>query len=156
MPGLRDRCIRALLHSCVRAFVHSYRPVLARLCMCPCVAVMLLAASAGAQVVPGTTRLAVLLADDRRDVVTARIAIRALGRLERPALIPDLVPALGAVLSEHRAEAANAIAQAAQGWARPGEAKTAAGTLSPASVLSTLAARLDIEEDPSVRAAICG
>jgi cyclophilin family peptidyl-prolyl cis-trans isomerase len=139
---------------------------------CAGLAVTLLAAPAAAQPVPSTTRLAVLLAEDRRaataadlatlragvrsrDVMTARIAIRALGRLERPALIPDLVPALGALLSESRAEAANAVAQAAQGWARPGEANTPAGTLSPGSVLSTLAARLDAEEDASVRAVIC-
>jgi cyclophilin family peptidyl-prolyl cis-trans isomerase len=144
---------------------------LANLRVCTCLAVTLLAARAGAQPFPSTTHHAVLLAEDRRaataadlatlragarsrDALTARIAIRALGRLERPALISDLVPALGAVLSESRAEAANAIAQAAQGWARPGEADTA-GTLSPASVLSTLAARLDTEEEASVRAVIC-
>src|SRR4029077_1445927 len=111
-------------------------------------AVTLLTTPAGAQPVAGTTRLAVLLAEDRRaanaadlatlragarsrDILTARIAIRALGRLERPALIPDIVPALGAMLSESRAEAANAIAQAAQGWARPGEASAPAGHRTP-------------------------
>ena len=155
--------VPALLQSCIAAFV--YLP-------CACLAAALLATVGGAQPVPGTTRLAVLLAEDRRaataadlatlregarsrDVLTARIAIRALGRLERPALIPELVPALGAVLSESRAEAANAIAQAAQGWARPGEANAPVGMLSPASVLSTLAARLDVEEEASVRAVIC-
>ena len=57
------------------------------------------------------TRLAVLQAEDRRAVTatdlailraglhgadpqTTRIAVRAVGRLERPALIPDLMPAL--------------------------------------------------------------
>jgi cyclophilin family peptidyl-prolyl cis-trans isomerase len=155
--------IPAFLHSCISGF---------RYLASACLAVTLLVTPAGAQPVPGTTRLAVLLAEDRRgatagdlatlragvrsrDVLTARIAIRALGRLERPALIPDLVPSLGAILSESRAEAANAIAEAAQGWVRPGEANTPAGTLSPASVLSTLAARLDAEEEASVRAVIC-
>src|SRR5437879_1813916 len=168
---VRSGMCRPFVHSRVPAFARSHVPALLHSCICA-FAVLFLATPAGAQAVPGTTRLAVLLAEDRRaataadlatlragarsrDVLTARIAIRALGRLERPALIPDLVPALGAVLSESRAEAANAIAQAAQGWARPGEANTPAGTLSPASVLSTLAARLDAEEEASVRAVIC-
>src|SRR5260370_1399011 len=50
------------------------------------------------------------------DDQTRRIALRALGRLERPPLIADIVPALKAMLPEIRAEAANAIGQAAQGW----------------------------------------
>jgi cyclophilin family peptidyl-prolyl cis-trans isomerase len=165
---VRHSCIPAFLHSRISAFLHSCIPALLRsICV-----LLLLAAPAAAQPLPGTSRLAVLLAEDHRaataadlatlragvrsaDVLTARIAIRALGRLERPALIPDLVPFLGAPLSESRAEAANAVAQAAQGWARPGEASTPAGTLSPGSVLSTLAARLGAEEEASVRAAIC-
>jgi len=88
-----------------------------------------------ARVDPATPRLAILAAEDRRaptpgdlltirngthsgDPETARIAIRALGRLERPELIADIVPGLRHLLPEIRAEAANAIAQAAQGWAR--------------------------------------
>src|SRR5437870_3183786 len=79
------------------------------------------------------SRLAVLQAEDRRaptandlailrtgahsgDAQTTRIAVRGIGRLERPALIPDLAPFLRHALPEVRAEAANAIAQAAQGW----------------------------------------
>ena len=82
---------------------------------------------------PRTTRLAVLQAEDRRaptprdlaiirsglhggDAQTVRVAVRALGRLERPALIPDIIPSLRHALPEIRSEAANAIAQAAQGW----------------------------------------
>ncbi len=50
------------------------------------------------------------------DAQTARVAVRALGRLERPALAADIVPSLKHPLPEIRAEAANAIAQARQGW----------------------------------------
>ena len=47
-----------------------------------------------------------------------RVAVRAIGQLERPALIADVVPSLRNALPEIRSEAANAIAQAAQGWKR--------------------------------------
>src|SRR6476661_237537 len=114
-----------------------------------------------------TTRLAVLQAEDRRaptprDLAiirsglhggaaqTVRVAVRALGRLERPALIPDILPSLRHALPEIRAEAANAIAQAAQGWkSQP----PAAAAIDGAS--SALAARLKIEAEPDVREAIC-
>src|SRR6185436_5486512 len=81
----------------------------------------------------GTTRFAILEAEDRRaptardltvlrsgarsgNAQTARVAVRALGRLERPALAADIVPALRHPLPEVRSEAANAIGQAVQGW----------------------------------------
>src|SRR5258706_16228701 len=119
-----------------------------------------------------TARLALLLAEDRRaptaadlqtlrtgarssDAQTARIAIRALGRLERPALIPDILPGLRHALPEVRSESANAAAQAARGWAKDETAKIPAGAPTLASVLSSLSARLDVEDEPSVRAAIC-
>jgi len=174
MPGCVPSCLRrraavllfvrrAFGHSCIFAFAHV---------LCACLTITLLPTPARAQPVAGVSRLAVLLAEDRRaataadlatlragtrsrDPLTARIAIRALGRLERPALISDLVPALGSVLPESRAEAANAIAQAAQGWARSGEASAPAGTPGLASALSPLTARLDAEQEASVRAAIC-
>ena len=124
-----------------------------------------------AQPVP-SARVAVLLAEDRRaptpadlqtlrngarsrDPQTARIAIRALGRLERTALIPDILPGLRHALPEMRSESANALAQAARGWARADAAKAPAGAATLASVLSSLSARLDVEDEPSVRAAIC-
>jgi cyclophilin family peptidyl-prolyl cis-trans isomerase len=127
----------------------------------------LVAAAASAQV--PSPRMAVLTAEDRRaptaldvatirraarstDAQTARIAIRALGRLERPALIPDIEPGLGHRFPENRAEAANALAQAAQGF--PLGERAAMGT-SPASVLGLLLARLAVEDEPAVRAAIC-
>ena len=81
---------------------------------------VLLAGTARAQ---SNTRLAVLQAEDRRaqnaadlatlrsgarsgDPQTAQIALRALGRLERPALIADVLPGLRHPLPEVRAEAA--------------------------------------------------
>ena len=130
-----------------------------------------------------STRLAILVAEDRRapdardvaiiraglrspDAETSRIAVRALGRLERPELIPDIVLLLKSPLPEVRAEAANAVGQAAQGWkatpARrtPAVRRAAAARLREASLsLDTAAAaviaRLAIEADASVRAALC-
>lgn len=113
------------------------------------------------------TRLAVLQAEDRRaatpgdlavlragarsrDGQTARIALRALGRLERPALIPDILLGLRHPLAEARAEAANAAAQAAEGW-RAGSAPGPA----LASLQASLIARLGVEAEPAVRAALC-
>jgi len=115
-----------------------------------------------------TTRLAVLQAEDRRaqtprdlailrsglhggDAQTVRVAARAIGRLERPALIPDLVPSLRNALPEIRADAANAIAQAAQGW--KGDKAPAASAID--AVSSPLVARLKVEAEPDVREAIC-
>jgi len=129
-----------------------------------------------------STRLAILLAEDRRaptardlaiiragvrsrDPQTARIAVRALGRLERPALLPDVVPMLKNRFPEIRAEAANAIGQAVQGLKRDAPPRTPAARTTSAQadpqvrvadgVLAALIARLDVEEEPSVRAAIC-
>src|SRR5262249_13211287 len=116
---------------------------------------------------PRTTRLAVLQAEDRRapaprdlaiirsgvhsgDDQTARVAVRALGRLERPSLIPDIVPSLRHPVTEIRVEAANAIAQAAQGW--KGDKPPAASAVEAA--VAPLAARLKVEAEPDVRAAI--
>jgi cyclophilin family peptidyl-prolyl cis-trans isomerase/HEAT repeat protein len=115
-----------------------------------------------------TTRLAVLQAEDRRaptprdlaiirsglhsgDAQTVRVAVRALGRLERPSLIPDLVPSLRHALPEIRSEAANAIGQAAQGW--KGDKAPAAPAID--GVSAPLAARLKVEAEPDVREAIC-
>ena len=113
------------------------------------------------------TRLSVLQAEDRRaqtpqdlatiraaarsgDGLTARIGLRALGRLERPTLIPDILPGLRHTLPEVRAEAANAVAQAAQGL------KTGGGpTGAVASAQAALMARLEVEADATVRAALC-
>lgn len=124
--------------------------------------------AASGQEPPRTTRLAILQAEDRRaptprdlavvrsglhssDDQTTRIAVRALGRLERPSLIADLMPALRHPLPEVRAEAANAVAQAAQGWRS--DRSPAAAAIDAA--VGTLVTRLKIEADPDVRAAIC-
>ena len=113
------------------------------------------------------TRLAVLKAEDRRaatpgdlavlrtgarsrDGQTARFALRALGRLERPALIADILIGLRHPLADVRAEAANAAAQAADGWRAGG-----APGQSLASLQATLIARLNVEAEPAVRAALC-
>ena len=117
---------------------------------------------------PRTSRLSVLQAEDRRaptprdlgiirsglhggNAQTVRVAVRALGRLERPALIADITPALRHALPEIRSEAANAIGQAAQGW--KGDKAPAAAAID--AVSNPLVARLKIEAEPDVRAAIC-
>jgi len=114
------------------------------------------------------TRLAVLQAGDRRaptardlatiqsgarsgDGQTARVAVRALGRLERPSVIADIIPALRHPLPEVRAEGATAIGQAAQGW--KGEHTPPASAMDAA--VTALVARLKVEADSDVRAAIC-
>jgi cyclophilin family peptidyl-prolyl cis-trans isomerase len=124
---------------------------------------------------PRTSRLAVLQAEDRRartprdlaiirsglhggDAQTVRVAVRGLGRLERPGLIADLIPSLRHALPEIRSEAANAIAQAAQGW-REGLGLRAQGSGPTAAAIdgasNPLAARLKIEAEPDVREALC-
>jgi cyclophilin family peptidyl-prolyl cis-trans isomerase/HEAT repeat protein len=114
------------------------------------------------------TPVAILSAEDRRaqtpedlatiraglqsaNVQIARIAVRAMGRLERPTLIADILPSLSHSSAEIRAEAATAIGQAAQGWKRnPPEGWTTA--LDAAQ--SALIARLKTEPDPHVRVAL--
>jgi cyclophilin family peptidyl-prolyl cis-trans isomerase len=136
----------------------------ARIVVLSCVCVAGAAAPSSAQ----TSRLAVLLAEDRRaptpadlaviraglhgEPETVRTAVRALGRLERPSLIPDILPSLRNPLPEICAEAANAVGQAAQGW-KEDRAPGAMAVLEGAA--SALAARLKVEADPDVRGAIC-
>jgi cyclophilin family peptidyl-prolyl cis-trans isomerase len=81
------------------------------------------------------------------DVDTALLAVRALGRLERPVLIPDLLLLLRSRLPEVRAEAANALGQAAEGWGAGAPAVTLG------RVATALMARLDADDDVNVRAA---
>ena len=114
------------------------------------------------------TRLAVLQAEDRRaptasdlailrsgahsgDPQTARLAVRALGRLEQPALILEITPFLKNAFPEIRSEAANAVGQAAQGW--KGDRQAPAAALDAA--VAALVARLKVEAEPDVRGAIC-
>jgi peptidyl-prolyl cis-trans isomerase B (cyclophilin B) len=120
-----------------------------------------------AQTIPAA-RVNVLRAEERRaptasdvsilrtaarsaNIQTARFALRAMGRMERPDLIRYLIPALRFRWPETRVIAADAIGQAARGW-RMG--LRAPGTTTPATVLATLAATLKVEDEPTVRAAI--
>jgi cyclophilin family peptidyl-prolyl cis-trans isomerase len=117
---------------------------------------------------PRVSRLAILQAEDRRaptardlavirsgvhsgDDQTARIAVRALGRLERPSLITEIASSLRHPQEEVRSEAANAVGQAAQGW--KADKPPAASAVDTA--LGPLLARLKVEAEPDVRAAIC-
>jgi cyclophilin family peptidyl-prolyl cis-trans isomerase/HEAT repeat protein len=121
--------------------------------------------------VSAQTRVAILQAEDRRgqtpadlallrsgsrsdDPQTRRVAIRALGRLEHPLLIPDLVPGLKHELPEIRSEAANAVAQAARGLGASGPG-TLAELRAVAGAVDALTARLAVEPEAEVRAAIC-
>ena len=78
---------------------------------------------------------------DSRDPEVQQMAVRALGRLERPDLVPVITPLLSASSSGVRAEAANALGQAVFN----GEALLAS---------EPLITRLDVETDPAVRAMI--
>ena len=143
----------------------------AKIILCVVCCLCVLCAGAAAQnppAAPRVTRLTILQAEDHRaptahdlavirsglhggDDQTTRIAVRALGRLERPSLIADIASALRHPLPEVRTEAANAIGQAAQGWKadKPPAAATVDAAVAP------LVARLKVEADPDVRAAIC-
>src|SRR5262249_38951252 len=111
---------------------------------------ILLTRKAIAQTIP-VSQLAIIEAEERgavapRDLLTLRngthsntiqtvlMAVRALGRTERPAQIADVAPLLRHMLPEVRSEAANAIAQAAQGFR---SMKTTTGAVSIASTQST-------------------
>jgi cyclophilin family peptidyl-prolyl cis-trans isomerase len=126
-----------------------------------------LAFDASTAVVAQTTRLSVLQAEDRRaptandlaiiragtrsgDPQTAAVAVRALGRLERPALVPDILRSLRHSLPEVREEAANALGQALVGAKR-----TDVPAVTIESVIDALVARLNVETEPGVRGAIC-
>jgi peptidyl-prolyl cis-trans isomerase B (cyclophilin B) len=83
---------------------------------------------------------------------TVRIAVRALGRLERPELIADIAPILKHSLPEIRAEAANAIGQAAQGWTHQPPSTAPRTHLDTA--VAALTGRLTVEDNSNVRAVI--
>ena len=73
------------------------------------------------------------------------MGVRALGRLERPDLVPDIQPLLGDSHPDVRAEAANAVAQAL--FSAPPTAALEAR--------KALLARLEAEREPPVRGEIC-
>jgi peptidyl-prolyl cis-trans isomerase B (cyclophilin B) len=99
----------------------------------------------------GPKDIATITAGLRSDPETTRIAVRALGRLERPALLSQILPALRSANPDVRAEAANAVAQAAQGFKLP--KPSAPMTLS--GVQAALIGRLEAEGEGSVRGALC-
>jgi cyclophilin family peptidyl-prolyl cis-trans isomerase/HEAT repeat protein len=88
-----------------------------------------------------------VLVDATRHAAEAiqRMAVRALGRLERPAVIPDIVPLLAANSATVRAEAANALGQVAPSVDLPHQGEI------PALLIS----RLEAERDPVVRGVLC-
>lgn len=86
--------------------------------------------------------LAVLVGASRHaDTTVRRMAVRALGRLERSAVMDALEPALAAPAATVRIEAANAMAQAAY-------------RVDGAGALTVLLARYRIEPSPQVRGAL--
>jgi cyclophilin family peptidyl-prolyl cis-trans isomerase/HEAT repeat protein len=94
---------------------------------------------------PTQASLDVLLAGARSpNTAIQRIAVRALGRLERPELADAIAPLLAAGNPVVRAEAANALGQAVAG---------SANQAGPAS--QRLIERLAKEKDASVRGALC-
>jgi cyclophilin family peptidyl-prolyl cis-trans isomerase/HEAT repeat protein len=76
-------------------------------------------------------------------------AVRALGRFERPQLVPHLLPLVGHRRPEVRAEALNALGQALAAIPRASEDQAPLPS-EVALVSSTLAARLRVESDPYV------
>src|SRR5262245_16145700 len=119
------------------------------------------------------TRVAVLAAEDRRaptlgdlatiraglrsrDPQTIRISVRALGRLERPDLIADILSVLDHPLPEVRSEAATAVGQAAHGWSsQSSQSKPSKlGRVSLDEAAASLVSRLSAEADPNVRAVL--
>ncbi|RPJ58572.1 MAG: hypothetical protein EHM24_28595, partial [Acidobacteria bacterium] len=120
----------------------SPAPAMPRETPSPAAAAVLAAEAARA----GTSgQLTLLLESARRGSADVqRLAVRALGRLERPELVPNLAPALSAGRAAVRAEAAHALAQSA------GQDQAASR-----AARAALSGRLAQEKDTDVRAAIC-
>jgi cyclophilin family peptidyl-prolyl cis-trans isomerase len=91
------------------------------------------------------------LATRSGDTDTVRLAIRTMGRLQRPALVPEILGSLRHMQPEVRSEAANALAEAARGLKPP---FVAASPVTVVSIQTSLISRLPVEEDATVRAAI--
>ena len=83
-------------------------------------------------------------ASTRDDAVVRRLAVRGLGRLERPSLLSAIIPLLKAPESRVRLEAANAVAQAVLNGA----------AADVRAAVSALDAAIAAERDPEVRAVI--
>ena len=83
------------------------------------------------------------------DTLLRRIAVRGLGRLQRPDLVEMLVPMLRDRVAAVRVEAANAVAQGMSG-VRRGAADTGAGAPTLRTAQDALLANLAQERDPEV------
>ncbi|MHB8054995.1 MAG: HEAT repeat domain-containing protein, partial [Candidatus Aminicenantales bacterium] len=118
----------------------------------------------------GTLRQAIFEAEDARapnaaslqilvealkhpDAGIRRTAVRAVGRLVRPALVEDIIPLLSDPAADVRAEAANALAQSLADLKPGGSAADfASGDMARiGKVFDSLEARLKIEPDPATR-----
>jgi cyclophilin family peptidyl-prolyl cis-trans isomerase/HEAT repeat protein len=78
------------------------------------------------------------------DQASVSLAVRALGRFERPDVVPSIVPLLAHPLPEIRSEAATAIGQSVARWGKTARAMV---DLS----LTALTGRVRVESDPTVR-----
>jgi cyclophilin family peptidyl-prolyl cis-trans isomerase/HEAT repeat protein len=95
---------------------------------------------------PTAADLETLLAGARHpDESVQRMAVRALGRLERAALIGNIEPALSSPFASVRAVAADAL----------GQAVSSADGSAAAAVQASLLKRLAVERDPAVVGAVC-
>jgi cyclophilin family peptidyl-prolyl cis-trans isomerase len=86
------------------------------------------------------------------DSTVALQGVRALGRLERPALAGALIPLLEHPLARMRARAAEALAQAAQGFR--GDSSLEHRGAAWGEIRSALFARAAVERDPGVAGAL--
>lgn len=83
------------------------------------------------------------------DATTRRIAVRAIGRLQRPHFVARLTPILADPIAGHRSEAANAIAQSVASVPTSGRGLDSA-RIAVREARDVLVARLAIEKDPAV------
>jgi cyclophilin family peptidyl-prolyl cis-trans isomerase len=141
-------------------------------CLAVLIALAAGAASAQGPALPDTTALQRLLAaEDARgtgpdglaplldarsspDTLLRRVAVRGLGRMQRPALGRMLVPLLRDSVSAVRAEAATAIAQSLRRVPRSGSAEADSAAFATREAVRTLTEALAAESDPDVRDAL--
>jgi cyclophilin family peptidyl-prolyl cis-trans isomerase/HEAT repeat protein len=86
------------------------------------------------------------------DTTVALQAIRALGRLERPSVAASLLPLLAHASGRIRAVAADAVAQAAQGFR--GDSSASHRGAAWGEIVAALSARAGLERDPDVVGAL--
>jgi cyclophilin family peptidyl-prolyl cis-trans isomerase/HEAT repeat protein len=89
------------------------------------------------------------------DTLLRRVAVRAVGRLERPALVTRLTPLLNDPVPAVRAEAANAIAQAvSRATRRAGDSLQPAAAAASATLRRVLAAEPDDDVAETIATAV--